>query len=227
MITIAGCLIAQLAWALQPVPYVMRQLSLLHGEMLHYDYKMRLLDIATGYAADSIQGTLYKRGRYYLDSSNAAYTCLGEKFYTKIEHRSRTALVYDLNVLEARLGRSLEQLSPAGVQITDSLPMVIGSLQIDSTRPGWFRVSWDVRSMQPVHLQLWVRKSDYRVTQVDIDQGLYEGSKLRFRVQYSIFNIRHEVPPGSIDPTRAFSVRGTSVVLSAPYTDYSLSTLTK
>ncbi len=205
-----------------PIEKVLRQYASLAAMELTYDYKVCLVALEYKRVIDSTVGKLYRFGRNYADSTSEAETIVSDRYYCKLDHDRKKATVYELALLQKKLGLKLADTGPGQLQVNDSFALKHGSLHVDSSQRYEYLVSWQVEGLPHTNFGLRLRKSDYAVTEFTMEETEYEAEKPTYLRRRSIYNIGHAVPTAMFNVSRFFTRTGSGIVLAPKYAEYKL-----
>lgn len=189
-----------------------------------YDYKVTLYSIKQAKDIDMITGRLYKNGNNYLDSSNASLTLVSGKYCFKLNRRQKQAIVYDLDLLERKLG--LKRSADNGLfVIPDSDIIRYGKIYSGGPSNDLYVIKMQPKDKLFSDITVNVRKSDYQVESFEFETSEPQNAKPEFKRRYIINNIRWNVDDTKFNTDRFFKLDRKKAILNKDYADYKVKTI--
>ncbi len=195
------------------------------SKQISYRYAIYLADAATNSKTDSITGSLYKNGTSYIDSNSTSNVIFHDKYYCKLDHNRKVALVYDADILKKKLNMSLEDESGTTIVVPDSVILKNARSVVKTTADGNYRIQLFFSNQAVLKTEFLVDKNSYLVKEMDMEAyDIETGDKSQVR-HYSIRDISYTVPAYRFNLDNYFSISKDKVSLNKRYTHYTLKTL--
>lgn len=196
-------------------------LSVLGGNEVAYDYKIQLV-AGNGGVTDSINGTLYKSGRKYMDSSSVGITVVNGAYFCKLDYDHKVASVYDVKRLTDEMHMSIDEPSRFYSVFTDSVIVKYGKMSVDTSSSNYYLISIQFldQNISSVHMYLSRSTREIQKLVLESPDPIVPGETERYSRVYTIYNIRGSIGSDIFDLTRFFTITNKQVTLSKKYSNY-------
>jgi uncharacterized protein YhbP (UPF0306 family) len=193
-----------------------------NANKITYSYTVELFSVEKNKYVDSIKGRLFREGKNYFDSSNTELTVVSGKYCLKIQRKTKTATLFDLDYLHRKIG--FEQSSvPQAFIIPDTEIIRHGKMHETA---GEYIIEVAPSSRQFSTITATVRKSDFKILSMTFETKESNKARLNYIRRYRIDNI-HDVFNSSVfDISRFMSINNKAVKLNNSYVDFKVKTIT-
>jgi len=218
---IAVCLLCSAAYCQESLQSIIEKVSNVNGgPKMTYTYTVKLYSAKSGTCIDSISGRLLKNGKRYLDSSKQGISLVSDKYYIHTQPSTKTVTVFDIDYLSKKMGFK-DQLQQ-GFIIPDSTVLKKAIL---TEKVG----AYEIQMVPPGHnygkITLTIRKGDYRLLAVLLENDELQNGKPVYRKRYYINNIQLDFNEKRLDSKRFIIVSNNKIQLSKEYAGFKIKTI--
>lgn len=190
-----------------------------------YDYRLWLWNKTLKKNVDSSSGHLSLYAGQYIDSTATSITARIGKYFCKLDHNDKTAVVVDMEALGKSVGIRVENDEQKILfQLSDSvIRKYNGNYVVDTSHRDFYRLKAQLKDHPVSYVQVDFRKDNFRILSAYIELEEQEGGDAPvYLTRLFLHQVRPLSDPGLFDTSRFFSIRGSKVILSKKYATYKL-----
>jgi hypothetical protein len=197
---------------------------------MSYNYDITLKRLSTNTIVDSVKGRLCNGKNHYRDSNSLFFTARAGDYYCKLHYQKKTATVYNVKLLAARLRLNLaEQAGGSLYDITDAMLLENAQVSIDTSDKRIYSLRFKIRDHKLSYLRLDLQRCDYALVGAQMEATEMTGpdDADQYRRIYRIYNVRKHTDHDLMDLSGIFSLANGKVILNRKYTNYTLTELVR
>jgi len=192
------------------------------GTQICYRYNVDLYDMEHNKLVDSIRGCLYKDGKKYLDSSNAALTLLNGKYCFKIDFDNKRVSLYDMDYLKKKLHTN--PAAEAGSFVFPDSDIVRNGKVRETANS--YEIELTPRDTLFSRVMISLSKSDNRIDHIVFESEQSEKNKIVSKKRFTIYQIQYKAESSVFDLNRFFNMGNKKPIINKKYAQYKLFTIT-
>ena len=228
LLIIGFCLLYTNVWAQNPAIDVLKKLRNNNAaHLIGYDYLVYLQNNKTGKAEDSLVGHLYKVNEDYLDSNGSSICIKSADYYAKLDLLERSALVFSVESLEAKLGGKLDY-KPVMLDISDSVILKYGKLTAKKLSNGndCVHITFRDQVITSITVEMQSKSGQIISMQMVTDEKDKYGDASGHSRLFLMRNFKYRFDTNIVSTERFFRKDKNKITLVNKYAKYKLNTIT-
>jgi len=197
------------------------------GAYMAYDYEIRLKRLSDGKITDSVRGHLCNAPNHYRDSNTVFFTARAGDYYCKLNHKKKTATVYDLKQLSQQVKFNLETPAADPYGISEALTDPGTRVRVDTSDKRLYRLVCQFADRKLRSLQLDLKREDYSLTAATfetLEENDPEDKDPYVRI-YRLYRVQQHKDAPLPDLGGIFRLEQGKILLSKAYANYTLNEL--
>lgn len=210
-----------------PMGDLFRKIREHNGAYMAYDYEIRLKRLSDSRITDSVKGHLCNASNHYRDSNSVFFTAKAGDWYCKLNYAKKTAVVYNLKELSARMKFSTDAAPADMYGINEAMLSEQTVVKIDTSDRQIYRMVCQFRGQKLQRLRLDLNRDDYSLVAAEFEalEGNDPYDKDPYVRIYRINNVQKHDHAPLPDLSGIFREEQGKVILNQRYANYTLNEL--